>query len=89
MVLQAPVRVGQHLHVLHAEFSGRRAKLTLSDRTERSPRRGGRIPDLPTLSASRRDDHDLGARLGRPGHGAARAEHFVVWMGEDAEQAPR
>ena len=89
MVLQGPVRVGQHLHALHAELGGSRAKLALPDRAERPPGRGGGIADLPPLAAGGRDDHDLGARLGRPGHRAASAEHLVVRMREDAEQAPR
>ena len=47
MVLQGPVRVGQHLHALHAELGGSRAKLALPDRAERAPGRRRRIPDLP------------------------------------------
>jgi len=86
---QGPVRVGQHLHALYAELGGGRAKLALPDRAERAPGRGRRIADLPLFSAGGRDDHDLGARVGRLGHGAASAEHLVVRMGEDAEQAPR
>jgi len=89
MVLQGPVRVGQHPHAMYAELGGSRAQLALTDGAERSPGRGRRIPDLPLLSAGRRDDHDLGARPGRAGHRAASAEHLVVRMREDAEQAPR
>ncbi len=75
--------------MLYAEFGGSGAQLTFPDRAECEPGRGGRIADLPLLSAGGRDDHDLGACLGRPGHRAARAEHLVVRMREDAEQAPR
>ena len=89
VVRQGPVRVVQHLHALHAEFGGGRAQLALPDRAQRAPGGGGRIADLPPLPAGGRDDHDLGARLGGPGHRAGRAEHLVVRVGEDAEQAPR
>ena len=89
VLLQGPVRIGQHLHALHAKLGGSRGKLALPDGTERTPGRDPGIPDLPLLSAGGRDDHDLGARLGRPGHRAASAEHLVVRMREDAQQAPR
>ena len=89
MLLQGPVRVGQHLHMPHAKLGGSRGELALPDGTESTPGRDPGIPDLPPLSAGGRDDHDLGARLGRPGHRAASAEHLVVRMREDAQQAPR
>ena len=89
MLRQGPVRVAQQLHTPHAEFGGRRAQLALPDGTERAPGRGGGIADLPLLPAGGRDDHHLGARLGRLGHGAGRAEHLVVRVREDAEQPPR
>ena len=47
MVLQGPVRVGQHLHALHAELGGSRAKLALPDRAERAPGRRRRVPICP------------------------------------------
>jgi hypothetical protein len=72
---------------VHAELGRGRAQLALPDRAERAPGRGGRIADLPLLPAGGRDHQDLRARLGRPGHRAASAEHLVVWMREDAEQA--
>jgi hypothetical protein len=85
MLLQGPVRVGQYLHALHAELGGSLAKLALPDRAERAPGRRRRIPDLPLLAAGGRDDHDLCARLACQGHRAARAEHLVVRMCEDAK----
>ena len=83
-VLQGPVRVGQHLHAPYAELGGGRAKLALPDSAERAPGRGRGIADLPPFSAGGRDNHDLGARLGRAGHRAASPEHLVVGMREDA-----
>ena len=88
MVLQGPVGVGQHLRVLDAQLGGGRAQFALPDGTERAPGRGCWVADLPPLSAGGRDDHDLGAGLGRLGHRAAGAEHLVVRMSEDAEQSP-
>jgi hypothetical protein len=64
-------------------------KFTLPDGTERAPGRNRGIPDLSVLSASGRDNHDLGARKSRSGHRAASTEHLVVRMREDAEQATR
>jgi hypothetical protein len=89
VMLQGPVRVGQYPHALHAELGSGRMKLALPDSAERTPGRSGRIADLTLLATGGRDDHDFGARLGRPGHRAARAEHLVVRMREDAEQPPR
>ena len=51
VLLQGPVRIGQHLHALHAKLGGSRGKLALPDGTERTPGRDPGIPDLPLLSA--------------------------------------
>jgi hypothetical protein len=88
VVLQVPVRVGQHLYVLRAELGCCCPKFAFSDRTESLSGDGCRFSNLPLLAAGGRNDHDFGPCVGRPGYCAAGAKHFVVWVGEDAEQAP-
>ena len=86
-LLQGAIHVVEQARFAHAQLRAGGEKLAPAHRAKRAPRCRLRIANLPGLPGSRRHHHHIPAFGHMLGKRAARAEAFVVGVGEDRKQA--